>query len=310
MRRETALAGGVVVLLVAMLLALTLVPGALEQPESDVRPSQLDLRPDSPIAVQSVRGETVTLRLDSRLAHRGGPAENVTVEVRAIDAETGLLADSVTTDVGDIEGDREVSVPTNITVERAGGYRLETIVYEDGERVTSGRRTISGVGTLTPEYARSSVQFQRFDTQGADLPTITYAIENVSDGRTTMRVSTYLTNTGDESAGDVTLLVRARQADSNVIADTTTVRTGTIRPGRTITQEVELSVPDGYNYWLDAILMKDGVVVGTASEPANLDPTETLTKNQTREEVNFSSGDFEPGDDRPDREPQATGTPG
>ncbi|WP_336330451.1 DUF7490 domain-containing protein [Haloarcula sp. CGMCC 1.2071] len=297
MRRETLLTGGVVAVVLAMLIGATAVPGALSEPQDNVRESYLDLR-ETTIEPASVDGQTVTLSIDARLSHRGGPAENVTVETRAIDADTGLVATTTRQSVGTIEGEREVSVRSNITVERAGGYRIDTIVYEDGDRVETGQQSVQNVDALTPAYARSSVTFQRFENAGVPLDSITYRIDGVSDNRTTLNVSVYVTNAGNDPSDDLSLRLRARQADSNVIADESTVRVGQIRPGRTEIVRTQLTVPDGYNYWLDGMLLSDSVIVGTESSPANLHPTERLQENETRQEVGFQSSDFER--DRPE----------
>jgi len=293
-RRETLLTGGVAVVVLAMLIGATAVPGALSEPQDDVRESYLDLR-ETTIEPAAVDGQTVTLSIDTRLSHRGGPAENVSVETRAIDADTGLVATTTRQMVGEIEGEREVSVRSNITVERSGGYRIDTIVYEDGERVQTGQQSVQNVDALTPAYARSSVTFQRFENAGVPLDSITYRIDGVSDNRTTLNVSVYVTNAGNDPSDDLSLRLRARQADSNVIADESTVRVGQIRPGRTEIVRTQLTVPDDYNYWLDGMLLSDGVIVGTESSAANLHPTERLQENETRQEIGFQSSDFEQG---------------
>ena len=295
----------------AMLIGATAVPGALSEPREDVRESYLDLR-ETTIEPAAVDGQTVTLAIDARLSHRGGSAENVTVETRAVDADTGLVATTTRQSVGGVDGDREVSVQSNITVERAGGYRIDTIVYEDGERVATGRQSVRNVDALTPAYARSAVTFERFENAGVPLDSITYRIDDVSDNRTTLNVSVYVTNAGNSPSEDLSLRLRARQADSNVVADESTVRVGQIRPGRTETVTTRLTVPDGYNYWLDGVLLSDGVIVGTESAPANLHPTERLRANETRQEVDFESSDFEQ-DRAPEREmgePQQTAAAG
>jgi len=282
-------------LLVAMLATPLVVPGVLEEPDADedFRRSVLSLQTaDSEIQKVSVPGDTVNFRLDTRLAHRGGTAENVTLEVRVVDGDTGLLVDQRRQSVGDIEGERSISVLTNFSVAREGSYRIETVVYENGSRTASGTRQISGVEALTPEYADSAIQFERFETSGTRLPTITYQIDRVQNNRTTLNVSAYLTNSGGAGAGDVTVVFRARQADSNAVAATTRREVSSIRSGETVSPGVTLTVPDDYNYWLDAMLMKDGVIIGTATEPANLDPTETLEANETRRDIEFDSGDF------------------
>ncbi|WP_324757931.1 DUF7490 domain-containing protein [Haloarcula sp. GH36] len=292
MRRELTLAALALLLSLVILGSLLAIPGAFSEPEEDIRPSRLDLR-ETTIDARNVGGETVTLSLDSRLEHRGGTASNVTVETRAIDADTGLVATRTRQSLGNVSGDREIQVLTNLTVERQGDYRIETIVYADEQRRTFGRTTVRNVDALTPSYAKSTVSFQEFENADVPLRAISYRIESVEDNRTTMNVSVFLTNTGDEPAGDLQLRLRARQAESNVIADESTIRVGQIRPGRTTTVSTELTVPDGYNYWLDGILQSDGVIIATESAPANLDPTEVLEENVTRRDTGFQSGDFE-----------------
>ena len=294
-QRETILTGGMVVLVVAMLATPLAVPGVLDEPDDEnVRPSYLHLQTeDSTINVTSVPGRTANLQLDTRLVHSGGPARNVTLEVRAIDAESGLLEDQVYESVGNVTGDRSVSVLTDLSVERQGGYRIETIVYEDGDRVARGTRTISGVQALTPDYADSTVTFERYENSPAEIPTIAVDPTTTSDNRSELSVTAALTNDGDTEAGDVTLRLRARQAESNLVAAQSRQEVGSIRPGRTVEPGTTLTVPDGYNYYIDAILLRDGVVIDTAIGVANLDPTRVVEANETRRAVEFDTGDFD-----------------
>ncbi|MDS0276502.1 PGF-CTERM sorting domain-containing protein [Halomicroarcula sp. S1AR25-4] len=292
MRREVLLAGAIALLTLTMVASATAVPGILSESTEDVRPSHLDLR-ESYVDSPDVSGETVTLSLTSSLEHRGGAAENVTVVTRAIDADTGLVATTERQSLGNVSGDRDVSFTRNLTVERDGDYRIETTVYEDGRRVSVQRRMVRNVDALTPAYARSTVSFHRFENTNTPLRAISYRIADVENNETTLNVTAYLTNSGDDSAGGLSLRMRARQAESNVVADASALEVGQIRPGRTRTVSTELTVPDGYNYWLDGILQSDGVIVATESAPANLDPQETLTENETRRDVGFDSGDFE-----------------
>lgn len=269
-------------------------PNALaERTDENVRPSVLTLQ-DPRVAAGEVGGERAELSLDVRMDHRGGPADNVTVEVQAVDTDTGLVATTVRKEIGRVEGAREVRTRVNVTVDRQGGYRLYIRVYEDGRRVETGATTVSGVDSLTPDYAASSVGFERFGDGPASIPVITYEVAEEAANRTTLRTGTYLTNSGDEPAGGLRLVVAARQVESNVIADRATVEIGEIGPGETVTEAADLTVPSNYNYYLDGLLFSDGVVVGSATASANLDPTRPVPENTTREEVDFQAGDFEP----------------
>lgn len=303
-REATLVAIGLVVVVSAALLAV-LAPGAVaDRSDGDLRPSHLDLR-EPRVAAGQVGGETAELVLDVRMDHRGGDAENVSVEVQAVDTETGLVETTVRRNLGTISGDREVRTRMNVSVPREGGYRLFTRVYENGSRVATGATRVSGVDSLTPEYATTPIQFHRFGSGERGLPVISYAIEEASNNRTTLRTQTYLTNRGDEAAGGLELEVMARQVESNVVADRERVAIGEIGPGRTATPTVTLAVPSGYNYYLDGILLRDGVIVGTATSGAMLDPTRPAPKNETTEAVEFDAGEFESTP-----EPQPRETPG
>ena len=313
MRQELVLAGAIGLLALAMVVGAVAVPGVLDAPSEDVRESHLDMRQPY-VEASDVNGETVTLTLSNRLEHRGGTAENVTVETRAIDTETGLVTTPERQSLGDISGERDVPFTTNVTVERSGGYRIQTEVYADQRRQTGHRGTVSNLDALVPPESQSPVAFHDFDNENTPLEAIAYRIDSVRTDRTTLNVPTYLTNTGDDPAGGVELRLRARQADSNVVADAASVRVGEIRPGRTATVSTELTVPDGYDYWLDGILSSDGVIVATESSVADLDPTEELEPDVERTETGFQSGDFaeepEPEEREMDAEPTAAGGSG
>ncbi|QLH83558.1 DUF7490 domain-containing protein [Halosimplex pelagicum] len=284
-------------------------PNALaERTDENVRPSVLALQ-DPRVAAGEVGGERAELSLDVRMDHRGGPADNVTVEVQAVDTDTGLVATTVRKDLGSIDGNREVRTRVNVTVDRQGGYRLYIRVYEDGRRVETGSTEVSGVDSLTPDYAASSVGFHRFGDTSASIPVITYEVAEEANNRTTLRTGTYLTNRGDEPAGGLRLIVTARQVESNVIADRAAVEIDEIGPGQTVTEAADLTVPSNYNYYLDGILFRDGVVVESATASAKLDPSRPVPENTTREEVDFQAGDFERGDDGGSRSDNAGATP-
>ncbi|WP_135363486.1 DUF7490 domain-containing protein [Halosimplex halophilum] len=302
MNREAWLAALTLALVVGAAGLALAAPNALaDRTDETVRPSALSLQ-EPRVAAGEIGGERAELSLDVRMEHRGGPADNVTVELQAVDTDTGLVAATVRKELGRIEGNREVRSRVNVTVDRQGGYRLYVRVYEDGRRVETGSTTVSGVDSLTPDYARSSVGFHRFGDGPASIPVISYEVAETANNRTTLRTGTYLTNRGDEPAGGLRLVVAARQVESNVIADRATVEIDEIGPGQTVTEAAELTVPSNYNYYLDGILFRDGVVVESATAPAKLDPTRPVPENTTREEVDFRAGDFErdAGDDAGD----------
>jgi hypothetical protein len=291
--REWILVGTLVAVLVVAVGLSVLVPDAIAD--------RTDPEPDGTLGIEeiaisdsSVGGETVDLSTDVRLAHAGGVTENATVELRAVDLDTGLVAASQRVPLEPIRGDRELSTTDTLTVDRGGDYRVEAIVYRNGQRVATGQREVRGTDALTPEYADSAVTFHRFVRH--DLPVVEYAIADAGPNRSTLSVSTHLTNAGASTAEDLELVFTARQVDSGIVADEQSVRIDRIGTGQTVTPETTLTVPNQYNYYLDAVLWEDGVLLETARSGASLDPTETVPVNETERSVQLDVGDFERSD--------------
>jgi PGF-CTERM protein len=292
MNRERVMATLAAGVVVVAALAAVLVPGAIADPSADepVRPGPTRVV-DMPIAPGEIGGESATLRVTAQLRHVGNPAPNVSVVFRAVGTQSGLVETARRVPVGELADDGERSVTTNLTVERTGGYRIETIVYSGDDRLDTAARTVSGLGALTPAYARTTVGF----TDEAALPPLSVAVEEAGENRTTLRVSPSLTNRGDTPSRALRVELTLRQAESNIVAARTAVDVGTIQAGRTASPATTVAVPARYNYYVDAVLYSDGVVVDTARGAVNLDPSETLSVNETRRQIRFEASDFEGG---------------
>jgi PGF-CTERM protein len=304
MPRDRTLAAGAAGLVAVALLTAATVPGVLADPtdEGPTRPGPVRIA-ETTIAPGTVSGETTVLHVQTRLDHRGNPTENVSVRFRATDAESGFVAATETVEVGTLEREGETLVETNLSVEREGGYRIEATVFRDDERLGTGGKVVSGLGGLTPEYARTSVGFSESEA----LPPVAFSVASVENNRTTLDLAATLTNRGDGPSEDLRVTVVLRQADSNIVAARSEATVGTIRPGRTEQVTTQVTVPSQYNYYIDAVLWKDGVVVDTARSAANLDPTERISVNETRREVDLRVEDFSGDDDRVETEaPEAT----
>lgn len=310
MRRDALLTGAAGAVLVGLVVVAALAPGIAADPTDDrERPGHTSVR-DTAFATDRVGGETVTLNVTTLLEHRGGTSRNLTVAYRMVDADTGLVAATAARDLGDVTGDREVETHAALTVERAGDYDLVTTLYSDGRRVDTARSGVSGTGNLVPAYADSAVAFHQFAGARA-IPPVQYGVERVDGDRVRLNVTAYLTNGGDTAAEDLRVQLVARQADSNVVADSASVAVGAVGPGRSVTPSTTLSVADNYTYYLDAVLWNDGVIVGSARTTADLNPRRQVAPNTTA--VDLDSGDFAAETDEPEEMdtamPEASRTP-
>ncbi len=292
MDTRTALLAAAAALLLVSAAGVVAAPDALDDPRSDERPGDVRIA-DAVISPGEVRGETAELRLGLDLQHRGSTVENVTIRHRAIGAESGLLVDETTVDVGDVDGGGERTVTGSVDVERAGGYRIETVVFADGERRATRTTRIDGVEALTPDYADSQVGF----TEGNVWPTVAVSVSEADNETATLSVSISVTNRGDEASEPLDLRVLLRQADSNVVAGDAAETVGSVRPGRTETVTATVEVPANYNYYVDAALWSDDVLIDETQGVANLDPRETIDANESVQDVEFEVEDFADGGD-------------
>ena len=289
MDTRTALLAAAAALLFLTAIGAVAAPDALADPRSgDERPGHVRIV-DTVVSPGEVRGETAELRLGVDLQHRGSPVENVSVRHRAIGSDSGLLVDETTVDVGAVDGGGERTINGSVDVERAGGYRIETVVFADGERRTSQTTRVSGLSALTPEYADSPVGF----TDGRVWPTVAVSVSEADDETATLSVSLSVTNRGDEPSDPLELRVLMRQAESNVVAADAAETVGSVRPGRTDTVTVTAAVPANYNYYVDGALWSDDVLIDETQGVANLNPQETISADETVEEVEFAVEDFE-----------------
>lgn len=289
MSRERRLVAAAAAVTLVALLGAAGAPGVLADPADEpVRPGHVRIAEPPAIAPGTVDGATAELTLHTRVGHAGPPTENVSVRIRAYDAESGLLTTERTVELPTLVEEGSVPVNATVAVAREGGYVVETTLFRGGEVADRESTRLSGLDALGTE-----VRFTRSDA----VPPLAVSVESVDEGRnrTTLGVAASLTNRGRKPSGDLRVEVLLRQAESNLVAARSSTTVSGIGPGRTADATVALTVPSGYNYYVDAAVYRDGVLVDTARSVANLDPTETISANETRREVEFEVGDFEGG---------------
>lgn len=296
--RELALLITAGALLAVSAAGVAAIPGAMDAPTHEEPPPGAVGVTEQVVSPGEVTGQTAELTLRTDLDHHRGPVENLSVRYRAIDSRSGLLEAEETVTVGDVDADGEFSVNGSLVVPRSDGYVLETTVYAGNDRVAQTTTNVEGVHALTPAYADQHVGF----ADSTLWPTVAVSVVAADDDTATLRIATSVTNDGDDRSEDLRLGVLLRQSESNVVADRAETTVESIRPGRTATVSITVDVPAEYNYYVDAALWHDDVLVDETQSVANLDPQETIDANETKEDVEFSVGDFsEESDDDPTR---------
>jgi hypothetical protein len=261
MHRKTRIA-----LLCGIILVSLMTCGCLR----DFEESRLQIT-DLDISAERVTSTSVLLNVTTYVENNGnGGSGEVKLILKAFDSTSGLLVGETTTPAGSINKGRTVSVSQLIDVEREGGYRIDVVPFEDEKRLRQRSVQIYGIGDLTPNINDIGIKIQEMD----------FLVKNVTDSKVTIGVDIYLTNEGDYISEDLPMLIKAREVDAGLLADKVWMTTGNIEKEKTIINSCDISVPDDYNYVVEALVWKNDTIVERGEGVVQLNPKRTIPKDE------------------------------
>jgi hypothetical protein len=135
---------------------------------------------------------------------------------------------------------------------------------------------------MTPKSKRSGVILNNID----------FSVGGVSAGKVSIKSDIYLENKGPDVSDNLKLIVKAREANSNLIADKINTETGTIINETTSVKSVQLVVPDEYNYMVVVELWRGETLINTWEKPVLLAPTKTVPKESVEKKMNLEVSKF------------------
>ncbi len=255
--------------LVALLVLAMPLAGCIKEAGSMEPGNHIRVR-DIAVAAPQVTSGSVTLAVNVTLDNWQADSDPVRVVVRAFNTNTGFLVETVEARPGLLDQDKTVPVEVTLEVPREDGYRIEVDVYEDGQVVQEGQVTIRNVGALQPTLHETSLAFGTMD----------FIVRNVTGNRVVIETKVYLTNEGDGPHRPLDLQVKAREAQTRIIADEDRTRVAGIGPEETQAATVQLEVPDGHNYQIEALLWDGNRTVERGQAVVQLLPTMTQPEGQ------------------------------
>ena len=255
-----------VVLLCGIILISLTACGCLKDfEESRLRMGDVDISPER------VTSTEVMLNVTTYIENYGdGGSGDIKLLLKAFDSASGLLVSQTTTPAGSINKDRTVSVSQLINVEREGGYRIDVVLFEDEKRLRLRTVQIYGIGDLDPNVYDIGLKVQEID----------FLVKNVTGSRVTIGVDLYLTNEGDSTSEDLSMLVKAREVDAGLLADKVWISTGNIKRETTIIRSCDIVVPDDYNYIVEVLIWKNDTIVERGEGVVHLNPKRTIPKDE------------------------------
>jgi len=224
------------------------------------------------VAPVAVTAGDVTLNVSVSVERTSGSgAGRPTLIVRAIDTGTGLRVNESSGEIALVGGGGAIIASSDIVLPRRGSYRLEAQVFEDGKRRASGELTVSSLERLPPDDARTTATMVDMD----------FIVRSVAQGRATIMAEVSFTNEGSEPSLPLSIEVKAREFDAGLLGDRQWTTLDPVRPGATVVRNVTLSVPDQYNYEVEAVLWRGDVIVERGSRPLLLVPNATKESGGT-----------------------------
>lgn len=246
------------------------------EPSSFLTIREVDVKP------LDVTDSFVDINISAYLNHAGGKSNNASMIIRAINRDAGLLVSQGSTYIPLVESDKTILVYQNLRVDRDKNYELRIFLFDNGSVTDSGVINIQGLSILTPKTKDNKIVMDNID----------FIVRGVDTGSVFVSPDIYLENTGPETSKNLKLIVKAREADSNLLADKTASETGEIKSEATIIKTVQLKVPDKYNYMVVVELWNDEILTNRWERPILLAPTKTLPKESQEKKVNIEVSKF------------------
>ncbi len=283
----------VIFLLVSAFVATTGCIRSFEEP-SRLQISKID------IAKDTVKSSFVELTVTTYVTNYGEKSGNTSLLLRAYNVQTGLLEVQVQDDIGVIGKEITANIVQNIELPKTGDYRImaelyegeskiennEWYDYEYARNVNSGEVIIYDLENLKPDIQDIGIEISEMD----------FIVRDVDNGTVVIENDLYLINEGRERSGNYSILVKARELNTGLIADKTWVKTGHIDPEATVIKSVELKVPDNYNYVIEALIWSNHTIVKRGEGIVQLNPTITLGAKERIEEQQIRTEDFRRSD--------------
>ena len=247
-------------------------------PPSSISIREVDVKP---IDVTSAR---IEVNITAYINHHGDKTRNASMLIRAINSDNRLLETQVSAPIPETgsELEKTISVSTNLNVERNGGYELNILLFDNGSIRDSGTVNIRGLNALTPNSKKSGITLNNID----------FMVGSVAAGKVSIKSDIYFENKGPDTSDNLKMTVKAREANSNLIADKTNAETGEIVNETTVVRSVQLVVPDGYNYMVVVDLWRGDTLINTWEKPVLLAPTKTVPKESVEKKQNIEVSKF------------------
>lgn len=251
----------VLVFFVLVILVATIGGGLRSHEQAEIALTDLDIAAEA----RGIADATLTIMtyLDNSGEAKSGEIELL---VKAYDTNTNLLITSNTTEVGVINAGETISATTYLTLTKRNDYTFEIVIFEDGEGVLRGKRSIAKLSRLEPpSVAQIAIREIDFYVDAVEVDrekNREYAVIN-----TTL----YVDNLGKD-VSDLRTLIKARDNETRLITDRKWLDLGYLKEGTTSLRYGDLQVLNGRDYVFEVQVWQSERIIKESSGMVFLSP--------------------------------------
>lgn len=265
--------------LFSLLFVCTLSSGCLRSFEKESYYSITDMD----ISAERIGVAFVDLNVTTYIEKYGGVSgKNTSLLLKAYSRESGLLVEQKEIQLGPLKKQETRAVNQVLSLPKSGSYELQTVLFEEKARKSSGEIRIYSLDALPA------------DIQDIDLgiPEMDFIVREVKEDKVLVESDIYLTNEGKSLSSDYRMLVKAQELEAGLLADKVWTKTGNIEPQTTVIRSVNLSVPDQYNYLVEVQVWNNNTIVKRGESYIRLGPKIEL-KDEKPITTKIETGEFE-----------------
>jgi hypothetical protein len=204
---------------------------------------------------------------------------NASLTVSVYDRETKLLLQRHVLQIPERGAEGTAELNTTLPFDKSRDYNIAFKLEKDRRFIDYREMSLRGLDTLHPPEKELKMSLKDVDFQ----------ILNVTEGRVVVKARFYVETLEDYD--DTVFHIKAVQFESGVLADEKWLNVA-VKSGKTLLAEVNLTLPENYNYLVKIEVWRNQSLLKTWSKGLNLSPTKQVPETVSEEKVRFEATEF------------------
>jgi hypothetical protein len=216
------------------------------------------------LSLEKVTRDMVTLNVTTYIENTGGSdSKPLSLSMRVTNSDTGFLVSKKDVSVGKVVGHKMANVSQSLNLPKTGDTnKIYAALMEDGVEVSGGSRTVYHLDNLPVDTAIVDLK----------IGSLEFMVKKANNGSVVIENDVYISNIGDNVSPESDIMVKATEVDSNLVADKKWSKISGVAPGATAIKGINLTVPDQYNYHVEATIWRNGSQIGKGEGQVVLKP--------------------------------------